>query len=392
MNPAFRLDGEKAAAPGLWSPPCEGSRLASTQRLPLRLLLVNFRMDESSPVLAWQQAVARELARRCAHVTVLTEELGRFPEEPNLEVRLVPRAFCKAPLRWLGGKWLTALDVAGLGGERFDACFVHMNHRWVQRLWPFLAPRGVPILLWYAHGTVGRGLRLAHRLVDRVVTSSAKGFRLPSRKTVVVGQAIDVAHHRPLPPAAQRNEMLSVGRIAPRKRVHRLVEALAALRALRPGSPLRLRLVGPVLPGDRGYAARLRERIRELGLEERVFWAGPVDPARLPELYASAFVHLNVSRTGSMDKTVLEALACGCPVLTSNEAFEDLLAEHPSLFLHDDRPQALAHRILALHEREPIEASALRRLVVGHHDLESHVTKILEQLGSLVEGRCASSS
>ena len=35
----------------------------------------------------------------------------------------------------------------------------------------------------------------------------------------------------------------------------------------------------------------------------------------LPAIYGSAFLHLNLSQTGSMDKTILESLACGCPTL-----------------------------------------------------------------------------
>jgi glycosyltransferase involved in cell wall biosynthesis len=324
---------------------------------------------------------------------VLTEHLGALDAAPNLEVKVVPRPFCKAPLRWLGAKWLAALPIGGLARHgRFDACFVHMSHEWVRRLWPVLAPRRVPILLWYAHGSVGLGLRLSHRLADRVVTSSPEGFRIRSPKAVVVGQAIDTDLHRPLERPERPDEVIYVGRIAPRKRIDLLLAALAALVEMRPDLPIRLRLVGPTLPGDRAYGEALRERIAGLGLAERVAWTGAVDAARIPWLHRSAFVHLNVSRTGSMDKTVLEALACGCPVLTSNEAFRDLLRDQPDLFLADDRPEAIARRILALHEGEGRDPASLRGLVVGRHDLGGYVDRILEQLGLLTEARCASSS
>jgi glycosyltransferase involved in cell wall biosynthesis len=359
----------------------------------LRLLVVNFQMDERSPVLAWQQAVARELARRCAHVTVLTEHVGEMRPAPNLEVKAVPKAFCRAPLRWVGAKWLAALPIAELARRgSFDACFVHMSHEWVGRLWPFLAPCGVPIALWYAHGSVGWKLRLSHLLADRVVTSSPEGFRLPSTKAVTLGQAIDTDVHRPLPPELPRNDVLCVGRIAPRKRVDLVVESFAELCALRPAAPFRLRLVGPTLPGDRAYADRVRRRIAELGLAERVVWTGPLPSEAIPPLYRSAFAHLSVSRTGSMDKTVLEALACGCPVLTGSEAFRALFAAHPDLILTDEDPRAIARRLLGLRDRGGPEPQALRELVVGRHDLDGWIGRVLEQLGSLAEARCASSS
>jgi glycosyltransferase involved in cell wall biosynthesis len=293
----------------------------------------------------------------------------------------------------MGAKWLAALPIGALARRgSFDACFVHMSHEWVRRLWPVLAPKRVPILLWYAHGSVGRGLRLSHRLADRVVTSSPEGFRIPSDKAVVVGQGVDTDRYRPLAPSGRRDEVIYVGRIAPRKQIGLLVEVLAALAEARPDLPIRLKLVGPTLPGDRAYAAAVRERIAELGVADRVVWAGAVDAARIPQHYRSAFVHLNVSATGSMDKTVLESLACGCPVLTTNEAFRDLLRGHPGLFLDGDRPAAIAGRILGLYESGSPDAASLRDLVVGRHDLGGYVDRILEQLGSLAEARCASSS
>lgn len=389
---ALHLERRSAALPRPASALAVPPR-AATRSSELKLLVVNFQMDERSPVLAWQQAVARELARRCAHVTVLTEHVGAYASAPNLDVRAVPHRFCRAPLRWVGAKWLAALPIAALARRgRFDACFVHMSHEWVARLWPFLAPAGVPIALWYAHGSAGRRLRLSHRLADRVVTSSPEGFRLASEKAVVIGQAIDVDLHRPLPPAEPRDDVLSVGRIAPRKRVELVVDAFAALRDLRPERHFRLRLAGPVLPGDRDYARRLRERIAAHGLADRVDWLGALDTSDLPALYRSAFAHLNVSRTGSMDKTVLEALACGCPVLTSNEAFRDLLRGHRDLFLADEDPRAIARRLLDLRERGRPAAGALRSLVVGRHDLDGWVDRVLAELGALTEARCASSS
>jgi glycosyltransferase involved in cell wall biosynthesis len=379
----------------------------------MRLLLVNYSMDRNSPVLAWQQRLASELARSCERVVVLTEERGDFESAENLDVHCVPRAFCRAPLRWLELKWLMVFPVAlWCRRHRFDACFVHMNAAWVYRLWPCLRAFGVPTLLWYAHGTATWRLRLAHRCADRVVTSTPEGFRIPSRKVEVIGQAIDTETFRPPAPAALETsrsgaqievtsqaratpahaEIAYVGRIAPRKRIALLVDVLAALVELAPQIAFRLRLVGPTLRRrDREYAGRVRDRARRLGVEERVAWDGPVASADTALVYRSAFVHLNVSQTGSMDKTVLEALACGCPVLTSNEAFRELLAPYPDLFLADERPEAIARNVLAVFQNpDRFDPVALRSLVVGHHDLASHVRRILATCTAMSRWRSAS--
>lgn len=358
----------------------------------MRLLVVNFAMDRRSPVLAWQERLASELARHCERVVVLTERRGQYEQHGNLEVREVPRALLRPPLRWLGGPWAMAGPVRQWSRrERFDVCFVHMSSSWAYRLWPALHPLGIPILLWYAHGTVSWRLRLAHRSATRVVTSSAEGFRIPSGKVELVGQAIDTELFRPPPRAERRDEVVYVGRISPRKEIGGLLDAFAALRRLTPDAALRLRLVGPTLNrADRAYARTLRARAEALGIAPHVDWAGPLSMPETAHLYAHAFVHLNLSRTGSMDKTVLEALACGCPVVTSNEAFRGLLAAHPGLFVADPHPESVARALLAVRRaRAAGDAEELRGLVLGRHDLATHATRLLRicaSLGGATEG------
>jgi len=363
---------------------------AALEPASLRLLVVNFAMDRASPVLAWQQAVARALARRAARVVVLTEQLGAYEPAPNLEVHAVPRAFCRAPLRLAGAKWWLVPAVASwCRRARVDACFLHMNHEWACRLWPVLRAAGVPMLLWYAHGTVRWRLRVSHGLVDAVVTSSPEGFRIPSRKVTVIGQAIDTEVFRLQPPPGPPPEIVVVGRVAPRKDLGRVLDAFAALAALRPEVPFRLRVVGPTRRADAAYARACREQARALGVADRVIWAGALRTEETAALYARAFLQLSLSRTGSMDKTILEALACGRPVLTSNEAVRRLLRAHPRLLLTDEPPAAIARRLADLYARPVAAPEDLRALVVGHHDLAGYADRVLATLARLVDARGA---
>jgi glycosyltransferase involved in cell wall biosynthesis len=345
----------------------------------MRLLLVNFAMDRCSPVLAWQARLATELAQHCERVVVVTERVDDYERHERLVVHPVPRLLSRPPLRWMKLRWGMAAAVAHwCRREAVDVCFVHMSASWAYRLWPALRALRVPILLWYAHGSVSWRVRLAHLAADRVVTSTPEGFRLPSRKLEVIGQGIDADLFRPQGRSGECEDVVYVGRISPRKRVDLVLESFAAACALAPGAPLRLRLAGPMLSRtDRAYQQVLRAKARELGIEARVEWLGALAMPETASLYRSAFVHLNLGETGSMDKTVLEALACGCPVLTSNPAFEDLLAPR-GLYLAERAPDAVARAILALRaDAGAHPASALRALVVGRHDLETYVQKVL---------------
>ena len=100
-----------------------------------------------------------------------------------------------------------------------------------------------------------------------------------------------------------------------------------------------------------------------------------------------AQVVVNVSATGSLDKAVLEAMACAVPVVTSNEAFVPLLAPwREQLLAPPDDAEALARRIqdlLSLDQEERAALGmALRALVQREHSMQRLVANLLAVLRS----------
>jgi glycosyltransferase involved in cell wall biosynthesis len=272
--------------------------------------------------------------------------------------------------------------------HHLEACFIHMAAKWAYRLWPTFVWCRLPVMMWYAHGTIRWPVRLAHRCVDRVATSTPQGFSIDSPKRRVIGQGVDVElFHLPVRPTEnRRDDLLYVGRISQRKRVVLLIEMMAALRQIEPTSPIRLRVIGPVLTvADLDYDRQVRSLIWQFGLADRIDMVGFVPQTHIPDFYRTAFAHLNVSQTGSMDKTVLEALACGCPVMTSNPAFSELLQDHQEFRLDDTAPENLAQRVLALHRRQnSYNPQSLRDLIVGHHDDHALVNRLLLELRDIM--------
>jgi len=350
----------------------------------VRLLVVNFEMDRLSRTMAWSQQVVNLLAESCEEVVVLTSRVGHYepPSNVHVEVMPFPRLMAVPGLR---------LAVIGLvnwracrlaRSHRVEACFVHMAVRWAYYLHPCFRLLRLPVLAWYAHGTVSKELRYAHQAATRIVTSTPEGFRIPSDKMRVIGQGVDTDIFDLLPLEAERNDIVAVTRISPRKRIELLVEVVQQLRDLPDAPPLRLKVIGTTITlADQYYEIELRDRVWHLGLQDRVEFVGFVPQPYIPVYYRSAFLHLNVSETGSMDKTVVEALACGCPVLTSNEAFLDMLQDYPEFVIHDERPVAIADQVLKLYaRRDQYDRTALRALVVGRHDVHGYVQKVLMNL------------
>lgn len=353
----------------------------------MRLLVITYELDRTSNVLAWQADVVAALAKHCEFILAVTSNLGQFEPPDNVKVLQIPIRPYGIPQK-LGGHWLVNFDIYQLCRKYcIQAAFVHMASDWVYILAPTFRLLGMPVLFWYAHGTVTQRLKVAHRLADKVVTSTPEGFRIPSSKTHVIGQGVDTGLFDVTERLPKRSEILYVGRVSPRKRVDLLIEVMACLVELSPDAMLLLRIVGPQLTSlDHTFCQRVQDQIRDLALSDRVTLVGPLPQAAIVRLYQSAFLHLNLSQTGSMDKTVVEALSCGCPVLTSNEAFFDMLSEYPDFLLSSDDPSIIAKSVLRIYKKQATyDPQALRSLVIGHHDLNGYTEKIYGLLDELIK-------
>ncbi|MFQ5742262.1 MAG: glycosyltransferase family 4 protein [Acidobacteriota bacterium] len=119
-----------------------------------------------------------------------------------------------------------------------------------------------------------------------------------------------------------RRTVLFVGSPLKRRNLEGLIEVVAALGRSR--QDLSLCIAGP-----RQLASeRLRRRAAACGLGSRLRWLGYIDDDDLPALYAAATVAAYPSSYEGFGLPVLEALACGTPVVTSTagslgEIFKD---------------------------------------------------------------------
>jgi len=106
--------------------------------------------------------------------------------------------------------------------------------------------------------------------------------------------------------------ILFVGNLEPRKNLVRLIEAFGRLKA-RHTLPHQL-----IVAGKRGWLYRsIFEAVERLGLRDDVIFTGYVPAEDLPALYAMADLFAFPSLYEGFGLPVLEAMACGTPVLTA---------------------------------------------------------------------------
>jgi glycosyltransferase involved in cell wall biosynthesis len=109
----------------------------------------------------------------------------------------------------------------------------------------------------------------------------------------------------------ERPFILSVGTIQPRKNYKRLVQAFAQID----------KSFSLVIIGSKGwYYDEIFAEVAKHGLEKRVCFPGFVADADLPALYSAASLFVYPSLYEGFGLPVLEAMACGTPVIASNQS------------------------------------------------------------------------
>ena len=353
----------------------------------MKLLFLTQVIDAGDAVLGFVPRWIEGLARRVERVRVVALEAGDLSTLPaNADVRVIGRR--GRIVRWL--RYRAALREA-LVRDGFDAVLAHMVPRYALLARAPARRAGARLYLWYTHAAVDARLLQAVGSVERVFTASPESLRVDTAKRVVTGHGIDLDHfatrgEEPARPA----RLLAVGRLTPAKDPLTVLAAFEELVAR--GHDLHLDLVGGGLTvQDKSYVRNVEDRIAAAGLADRVHLAGAVPYREVPASYRRASVVVNASLTGSVDKVVLEAMACGRPVVSCNESIPPILAELGGVAgdMRFERGDARGladrcERLLALPpaEREAL-GSRLRAIVARDHEVDALMARLVREMGGV---------
>ena len=148
--------------------------------------------------------------------------------------------------------------------------------------------------------------------------------------------------------------ILSVGTVQPRKNYSRVVQALAALRQT--GRDLHY-----VIAGGSGWLQdELWETIARTGMQDCVHLLGLVADDDLPALYSCARSLLMASLYEGFGLPLLEAMACGTPVITSNLSSLPEVAGKAALLVDPHDTDAIAEAILRLETNDEARSQLMR--------------------------------
>lgn len=337
-----------------------------------RILFVTQVADPNDPVLGFSLRWAEALRDEFSRVTFVANEVREAPDGMEI-VSLGKERGSSRAVR--SAKYLQVIEEATRYG--CDAILAHMCPDYANLAAPFARLRRVPLLLWFAHPARGWELRVAERLVDRIVTSLPRSYPGDPRKLRRIGQATDVERLQPspLPPRDRGFRFVAVGRTSPSKGFDTIIRAVARLVA--EGQDIQLRIVGPSSTAEeRSHRRFLVSLVEELDLADRVRLDPGLPHAEVAAVIREAHVLVNAMVAGSGDKVVFEAMALERPVVVSNPSFRPMLADvEPSPLFPEGDLEVLTDRLrtlAGLPDSQLADVGALlRRRVVAGHSLET---------------------
>jgi glycosyltransferase involved in cell wall biosynthesis len=277
-------------------------------------------------------------------------------------IRGVRAAFRLVP--YLGRLWRAASQV--------DLFHVMANSGWS---WQLLAApaiwvgrlRGVPVVVNYRGGEADAFLARSVRFVKPTL-ARASALAVPSGflqevfarygfASTVLPNVVDTMRFSPAGPIADRpgTPHLVVARnLEAIYDIGAAIRAFARVRAKFPVAGLSVAGTGPELPA-------LQTLAESLGVSAGARFTGRLDREQMAALYRSADVVLNPSRVDNMPNSVLEALACGVPVVSTDAGGLPYIVQdrRTAMLVKPGDDAAMAEAAIGLlHERGRAEALA----------------------------------
>jgi glycosyltransferase involved in cell wall biosynthesis len=182
------------------------------------------------------------------------------------------------------------------------------------------------------------------------------------------------------------NQILFAGVVRPVKGGDVLVRAMRVL--LDRGRNVRLVFAGEAFYGQyRLEQERLQRMVTELGLDPHVTFAGKKQPAELARIMAQSAVVVLPSRLESFGMVLVEALACGTPVVATRcGGPEDIVTQETGVLVPVEDPTALAAGIEHVLENGAwYHPERLRSYALEHFNLKS----VGSRLAAVYEGAIA---
>jgi glycosyltransferase involved in cell wall biosynthesis len=349
----------------------------------MKLLILTQKVDINDDVLGFMHGWIIEFSKYYEKITVIALGVGEYNLPDNVKVLSLGKEKGESKLKYI----INFYKYIWQERKNYDAVFVHMNQIYAVLGGLFWRLDRKKIGLWYAHKSISISLRIAEKIVDVIFTPSKESFRLISKKINITGHGINTDIFKPVLNIEKNKKfkIITVGRISPIKDYKVLIEAINIIT--KQGIEVDVKIIGgPGTPEQEKYFINLQKIVKEKKLNTIVNFVGSAPYREVANYFQSADLFINMSRTGSLDKTILEAMACGVITLSSNDSYKEILSDRYSDLVYKAGDfNELAKKIIKIKNYPEVVKNnfgeELRKIVEINHNLRNLIIKIINILG-----------
>ena len=256
-----------------------------------------------------------------------------------------------------------------------------MNQEYVLLGWKLWRLLGKRLVLWRNHKMGSAWTRIAAFVSHSVCYTSPEAYIACYKNAVQMPIGIDTNFFKPPTQAPQNDSILFLGRLDSVKKPEVFIAALQELAD--DGVPFHADMYGdPTDPGA-AHVAALKKQAAPLVASGVLALHPGIPNEQTPAVYGAHAIYVNLTPSGSFDKTIGEAMACGNVVVAANDVLRGAVSDRLIVVSTsiESVTAGLAHALsLNNDEREPVREFA-RDYVVKNHSLRS----LGEKLRTLLE-------
>lgn len=280
------------------------------QRYSGTVVIYNLITDENDPVTAFAVDWIRAFAEISDEVVVFSTHVGKYNAPSNATVIELGGGTAKKRLFGLLKLYRSAIFVSNIQGRKI--VFHHMSEKTAFLVGPILRILGIKQGLWYSHNRKSNVLISASKFVNYIFSPTTNSFPIESSKIRPVGHGINMSRFQKIGNSTvNRKGIVSLGRISKVKNLEVIIDALSQVSAPRPS----LTLIGPIME-EHKYVEALIKRAEDSGVE--LILEDSIAYSQVPKIISQYSMAFSGS-PNTVDKSVLEAAAVGCFVLSENE-------------------------------------------------------------------------
>ncbi len=337
----------------------------------MKLLIVTQKVDKNDDILGFFHRWLLEFAKHYEFITVIALQVGEYDLPENVKVLSLGKEKGGSKISYIFNFYKYIWNER----KNYDVVFVHMNQEYVLLGWKFWKLWGKKIYLWRNHAKGNFLTRLAVLFSNKVFCASEQSFTARFKKTKIMPVGIDTNFFKPDSSVQKKpNSILFLGRIDPVKNVDIFVEALRELKDS--GVEFSATIAGSSSDKYKDYEKIIRDKMVEYSLSDEVWFTGAINQEDALKLYREHELYVNLTPSGSMDKTIFEAMASNVTPLVYNTGLKESLGQELILtklntdYIADKLNQVLRNK----------KDKNFRDLIVEEHSLKKLIDNLLKEI------------